>query len=183
MQKVLFVCLLMVSMSMLGVFSNEYPPNSGASELTEAQEEVLYSHSSTSHWEYDSSAGGGWGDWAESIALDDQGNAYVTGTFVSNNITFGNIVLNNSGDDPLCNPVPCGFDMDAFVAKLDPHGDWLWAIRPEGYGVEEGLAIDVDSAGHAYVTGDFTPISDGNGGQIGPQFGQWQLSSAGGYDG
>ena len=173
----------MISMSMLSVFSNEYPQNSGASELTDAQEEVLYSHSSTSHWEYDSSAGGGWGDWAESIALDDQGNAYITGTFVSNNITFGNIILNNSGNDPLCNPIPCGYEMDAFVAKLDPHGDWLWAIRPVGYGVEEGLAIDVDSAGHAYVTGDFTPISDGNGGQIGPQFGQWQLSSAGGYDG
>ena len=176
----------MISMSMLGIIPNEYSSDSSDPVLTEAQEEVLYTHSSTSHWEYDSSAGGGWSDWASAIALDSEGNAYITGSFVSPIIEFGNIVLNNSGVMPslgMNNSSYSNYDFDVFVAKLDPVGNWVWAIKADGFGVEDAYGIAVDQSGFVYVTGDFSPISDGNGGQIGPSFGQNQLTSAGSYDG
>jgi hypothetical protein len=78
------------------------------------------------------------------IAVDNAGNAYVTG-------------LTSSGNFPTSNPLQPtygGGSYDAFVAALDPAGvTLLYATYLGGSGSDEGFGITVDSGGSAYVTG------------------------------
>lgn len=89
--------------------------------------------------------GGSSADFANGIAVDSKGNAYVTGETASSESTFPLV----SGPDLTYNA-----GRDAFIAK----------IRPGGYGLEYcgyiggsnydwGAAVAVDSSGNAYVTG------------------------------
>jgi hypothetical protein len=88
--------------------------------------------------------GGSNDDSATGMALDSSGNIYVVGS-------------TNSADFPTTNGAAQtarsgGFD--AFIAKLDPAGgSLLYATFLGGSLTENGLAIAIDSAGSAYVTG------------------------------
>ncbi|MFP5285231.1 MAG: SBBP repeat-containing protein, partial [Thermoanaerobaculia bacterium] len=97
---------------------------------------------------YSTTLGGGSGEQGNGIAIDPQGSAYVAGT------TF-------SSDFPQVNPLPgaqFGF-RSAFVAKLSPGGSQLlYSTFLGGSDWDDGSAIAVDAAGHAYVTGfTFSP--------------------------
>ncbi|MDD4309823.1 MAG: SBBP repeat-containing protein, partial [Candidatus Cloacimonetes bacterium] len=61
-------------------------------------------------------AGGIGYDRGIGIAVDGAGNAYLTGWFYGT-ADFGAYTLNSSGD------------RDIFAAKLDPDGNFLWAIQ------------------------------------------------------
>ena len=93
-------------------------------------------------WLWAVGAGGTGGDAGESIEIDSQGNQYVTGYF-SDTVTFGSQTLSSNGD------------LDIFVAKLDPSGNWLWAAQAGGTDRDCGFDISLDSAGNAYVVGYF----------------------------
>jgi hypothetical protein len=89
----------------------------------------------------------------QGIAVDGQGNAYVTGQ------TFGT-------DFPTLNaiqPTFGGGNGDAFVTKFTPMGLLAYSTYLGGgdgfSGTDKGSAIAVDSAGQAYITG-FTTSSD-----------------------
>jgi len=88
---------------------------------------------------------GGWtGDKGEGIAVDADGNAYVTGYTRSRD--FPAVV----GPDTSYN----GGDYDAFVAKVNPEGTALvYSGFLGGSNTDEGYGIAVDAAGNAYVTG------------------------------
>ncbi|MGZ8842141.1 MAG: DUF7948 domain-containing protein [Pyrinomonadaceae bacterium] len=99
---------------------------------------------------------GGWGrEQGQGIAVDRNGNAYVTG-------------LTESLDNPFTQayegfPVTSGAfqrrgSYDAFVTKLNPQGSALVYSTYLGgsAGVDRGWAIALDDAGNAYVTGDTT---------------------------
>jgi hypothetical protein len=80
--------------------------------------------------------------WA--IALDGEGDAYVSGSTGSRNF-------------PTVNPFQRALKGggDAFVSKLNAAGSaLLYSTYLGGSGAEDGFGIAVDSAGHAYVTGD-----------------------------
>ncbi|WP_171025706.1 T9SS type B sorting domain-containing protein [Hymenobacter jeollabukensis] len=83
------------------------------------------------------------------VALDARGNVYVTGFFISTTASFGSISL---ASPVVRNQVP---GTAAFVAKLDPNGNWLWAKCPGGAGPHLAGDIAVDPAGTAYITGHF----------------------------
>jgi hypothetical protein len=94
-------------------------------------------------------------DWAEAIAVDDLGNAYVTGETDSQDfpVTPG-VAQPNYG----------GGDNDVFVAKLASDGAMIYSTylggrSSGGISGEAGLGIAADSAGNAYVTGQ-TNASD-----------------------
>jgi hypothetical protein len=94
------------------------------------------------------------------VAADSAGNSYLTGSF-GNTATFGSTELTSEGM------------IDAFVAKLDPAGNPLWAKAIGGGGdMDYGEAIVVDSGGNSYVTGLFTGAMS-----LGAS-----LSAAGGHD-
>jgi beta-propeller repeat-containing protein len=97
--------------------------------------------------------GGADRDWANGIAVDSGGNAYVTGDTLSDGSTF---------------PVKVGPDLsykgggDVFVAKVNATGTGLdYCGYIGGFmgtipGSEVGRDIAVDSAGNAFVTGETT---------------------------
>ncbi len=90
---------------------------------------------------------GGSGDedtagWVGRIAVDDAGNAYVTGTTKSTDFpTVNPLQPTNAGGN------------DAFVTKLDPTGSLVYSTYLGGSGFDQGLGIAVDGAGNAYVAG------------------------------
>jgi hypothetical protein len=82
-------------------------------------------------------------DAGNAIAIDSAGNAYVTGT-------------GDSPDFPTLHAVQDSFAgfVDAFVTKLDPSGSALvYSTYLGGQAADQGLAIEVDAAGSAYVAG------------------------------
>lgn len=90
----------------------------------------------------------GYGDagsqYVADVAADNSGNILLTGYFEGS--------LNNLGTPPL---VSMGND-DIFVAKLDPLGSVIWAVRFGGAGNDRATAIAVDSFGNPVIVGHFS---------------------------
>jgi hypothetical protein len=93
---------------------------------------------------YSTYLGGSGGDQGYGIAVDANGNAYVTGITASTNFptTPGVFQLNVIGGPHV------------FVTKLNPSGSALvYSTYLGGSGLDYGVAVDVDATGNAYVTG------------------------------
>ncbi|MES2764752.1 MAG: SBBP repeat-containing protein [Bacteroidota bacterium] len=89
------------------------------------------------------SVGGQGTDAASGLAIDNNGNVYITGSFQSPTLEFGNTVLNSSGK------------YDIFIAKYDPEGNVLWAKSAGGSKDDKGLTIGTDENNNVYLTGSF----------------------------
>jgi hypothetical protein len=94
---------------------------------------------------YSTYLGGSGGGYGNGIAVDSAGCAYVTGTTSSTNFpTTPGALQTSSG----------GGQFDTFVTKLAADGKSLvYSTYLDGSNVDEAYGIAVDSAGHAYVTG------------------------------
>jgi len=94
---------------------------------------------------YSTYLGGTVGDAGMSIAVDNSGNAYITGQAGSNNFpTTAGVVQAAFG----------GGTSDAFVTKLNSTGSALtYSTYLGGSGLDVGMDIAIDSSGNAYVTG------------------------------
>jgi hypothetical protein len=89
--------------------------------------------------------GGSLADTAGGIAIDGDGNAYITGSTVSADFPVVGAVFQ---------PAYGGGNADAFVTKLDPSGATIvYSTFLGGTNTESGYGIAVDSIGSAYVTG------------------------------
>ncbi|MDZ4120919.1 MAG: SBBP repeat-containing protein, partial [Candidatus Cloacimonadaceae bacterium] len=97
---------------------------------------------SETNWQWTTQAGGEGNEHGISIAVDNQGNQYVTGWFAGS-ADFGTTTLTSSGSS------------DIFICKLDTDGNFLWARQAGGTDTDIGYSIGVDSAGNSYVTGQF----------------------------
>jgi hypothetical protein len=94
--------------------------------------------------------GGAKMDIATSIAVDDAGNAYVTGRTESADFPIKAAFqprLRGQG----CQGTPCD---DAFVTKLNGAGRLVYSTFIGGTSDEDGLGVAVDTAGAAYVSGN-----------------------------
>jgi hypothetical protein len=80
------------------------------------------------------------------VAVDVSGNAYLTGSFVTPNITFGSFTLTN---------VNATGSEDIFLAKYDINGNVLWAKSAGGHAPDESFSVAVDISGNSYVAGGF----------------------------
>ena len=92
---------------------------------------------------YSTYLGGSNRDYGYGIAVDNSGNAYVTGE-------------TNSRDFPTQNPYQetYGGDGDAFITKLSSSGNALaYSTYLGGSDIDGGTGIAVDDSGNAYVTG------------------------------
>ena len=85
--------------------------------------------------------GGNESDLTRAVAVDEQGNAWVTGSTESAGWVSG-------GSD-----TSFGGNSDAFVAKISQSGQLLWSTYLGGSADDEGLGIAVDAVGSAWVTG------------------------------
>lgn len=112
--------------------------------------------------------GGAGADFGYSIALDAVGNVLTTGTFtgtVDFDPGIGTFEL-----------ISAGF-MDAFISKLDPSGNYLWAKQLGGSGDDFGRSIALDNSGNVFTTGRFWATAD-----FDPGSGIYNLTSFGDYD-
>ncbi len=91
---------------------------------------------------YSTYLGGRDDDRAFSIAVDNNGNAYLTGLTTSTNFPTKNARSSFAGK------------IDAFITKINPSGDSLvYSTYLGGSGNDEALSIAVDSVGNAYLAG------------------------------
>lgn len=100
--------------------------------------------SGSGSWLWAVGVGGSRGDVGTDIAVDATGNAYVTGHFASDNLTFGATTLASNGTNA-----------DIFVASISASGTWLWATSVGGTSTDVGTGIAVDANSSVYVTGYF----------------------------
>ncbi len=119
----------------------------GSTTLSAAYNDVFVAKMDPSgNWLWATSAGGSLSDYALDIAVDQDGNCFVTGGF-EDIAEFGSTTLTVNPEDTM--------GRDIFIAKLDTDGDWLWARRAGGADPDDGKGIACDSSGNCYVTGVF----------------------------
>ncbi len=101
---------------------------------------------------------------ARDLAVDKDGNVYITGGTSSENFptTEGayNRIYNNEGSETVGNWGP----MMAFVAKFVPDGELLWSTFLGGPNYDRAYAIEVDDEGYVYIggrAGDDFPTTTG----------------------
>ncbi len=93
--------------------------------------------------------GGSGGDGAKDIALDSDGNIYLTGS-------------TGSSDYPVVNGYQetFGGQSDIFVTKVNPDGsELIYSTYIGVWAGEYGYALDVDESGNVYVTGSVASYS------------------------
>jgi Domain of unknown function DUF11/Beta-propeller repeat len=95
--------------------------------------------------QYASYLGGNGSDVGRTLARDSSGNRYIAGSTLSDDFPPGDHVL------PVVNPPA---KADAYVTKLDPAGTPIYTTFIGGFGTDSAVAIAVDAAGKAYITGD-----------------------------
>lgn len=90
-------------------------------------------------------------DYVKAITLDAGGNVYATGSFYLT-ADFdpgpGFYNLTSSGQE------------DAFVLKLDPQGDFLWAKAFGGPLKDYGTSLTLDATLSVYIIGAFENVAD-----------------------
>ena len=101
-------------------------------------------NSSTGNLIYSTFLGGNGDDFANSIAIDNSSNAYITGETNSTdyNITLGSFQSTSGGGS------------DVFISKLNSIGSALiYSTLIGGSGADAGSSIALDNLGNAHITG------------------------------
>lgn len=102
-----------------------------------------YASDGSCYWA--TSAGGGFDDYASELSLDAQGNIYVIGSFPST-IYFTNQDTETSSGG-----------LDAYIAKYDANGNFIWTSLISGSADIIGLSITCDTINNfTYVSGYYT---------------------------
>jgi hypothetical protein len=97
--------------------------------------------------------GGVLSDQALAVAVDNTGQAYVTGSYYSWGL-FGGIGLTNLNHT------------NFFVAKFDAAGNALWARTATGTNTCQGTGVAVDAQQNVYVTGHLSGSANFGGGAL-----------------
>ncbi|MGA1872395.1 MAG: SBBP repeat-containing protein, partial [Thermoplasmatota archaeon] len=128
-----------------------YPTTAGAYNTTHnGYRDVFVTKLNTtgSSLVYSTFIGGSGHDYGEDIAVDTEGNAYITGWTYYDHTDYP---TTSGAYDTTYNGGPC----DAFVTKLDPVGSSLvYSTFIGGGGWDRGHGIAVDTSGNAYITGE-----------------------------
>jgi hypothetical protein len=82
-------------------------------------------------------------DASKNIAIDKNGDLYVTGYFKSSSITFDSVTINRYGPTNI------------FAVKYSSSGNALWANSSSGPANAFGMGIGADAEGNVYLSGNF----------------------------
>lgn len=125
--------------------------------------EILYAQAPQFQWA--KKFGGIFNDQGNCIVLDASGNIYTAGYFKETaDFDPGQATYNLSS---------YGVE-DIFILKLDKSGNFVWAKRIGGSGIDVINSIVLDASGNIYATGAFQGTAD-----FDPGVGTFNLSSAG----
>lgn len=158
-----------------GEFQNtlDFDPGANVYNLTSSGDFDIFiaSYSTTGTLLWAKSFGGvGW-DRVNSMHTDTlSGDIYITGSF------SGTVDVD---PDPAVtyNLVSNSLFSDAFILKLDPTGNFIWAKSFGGISTDEGLVVAVDPAGSVFVAGFFMGTAD-----FDPSAASFTDTSTGGHD-
>ncbi len=140
-----------------GYFSGtvDFDPGTGEVYLKSTASENIFiaKYDASGNYIYAKAMAGGLGngDRGNSIALDNSGNIYITGSF-DGTVDF----------DPgmgVANLQTKGFQ-DIFIAKYDASGNYVYAISIGSPDDDYGNGIAVDGSGNVYVTGGLFGTAD-----------------------
>ncbi|MDQ6707342.1 MAG: SBBP repeat-containing protein, partial [Acidobacteriota bacterium] len=148
--------------------SSDFPNPAGAFQKGNAGGNdafVLRVNPNTNQLVFSTYFGGSGDDRALALALDPQGNVYITGATSSTDLQTSNTAFQHSNAG--------GFD--AFVAKFDPQGIAQFGTYFGGNADDRGYGIAADSAGNVFLAGS----TDSNNF---PLTGAGQISRAGNTD-
>ncbi len=109
------------------------------------------------NWLWAASAGGNLDAVGRNVALDPDGNVYVAGEFEGSAL-FGDTELVSDGN------------IDAFIAKLDSEGNWLWAKAGGSQYDDSAYDLSIAITGEVCITG----FMSGN-----ASFGQYNVNQIG----
>jgi hypothetical protein len=136
---------------MTGAFAGvaDFDPGSAVSDLTSAGDvdAFICKLNTSGNLVWAIQLGGTGADRAEYITIDAPGNIYVTGSF-SGTADFD--------PGPGIASLTAQAGTDAFVAKYDAAGNYVWATGFSESGNSTGKAVGVDVTGNVYVTGNFS---------------------------
>jgi hypothetical protein len=104
----------------------------------------LSKYSNDGHFIWAENFGGSSDDKGKAIAVDANGNSYITGYFSSTG-HFGSTNLNSNSNSN-----------DVFIAKVNSAGTVLWAKKGGGSKEDRGRGIVLDGQGNVYITGTIT---------------------------
>lgn len=131
----------------------DFDPSAGTSNATSigGTDLFLSKHDSDGAFLWVKSFGGSDFDLSSSIAIDDLGNIYMTGTF-NESVDFdpgeGVSTLTSEGS------------ADVFILKLDSAGNYIWAKNVGGGSYETVTSIAVDSTRNVFIVGSFFGTAD-----------------------
>ncbi|MBT7492899.1 MAG: T9SS type A sorting domain-containing protein [Bacteroidetes bacterium] len=107
-------------------------------------------------------------DGGESIAIDEQGNMYISGYF--------NGIADFDPGPGVYNLTSAGHS-EVFMCKLDFMGNLIWAKSIEGNSTDKNMCLAIDMSENIFITGHYKSTADFN-----PGVGIFNQSSAGDYD-
>jgi len=131
-----------------GLFTGTVDLGGGTRTSAGARGVFVVSYGPDGRWRWDRSFGDGVGT---AIAVDDAGNAVVTG-FFNGTMDLGGGTRTSAGGS------------DVFVVSYGPDGSWRWDRSFGGVAFDAGRGLTVDGAGNAVVTGSFQGTADFGGG-------------------
>lgn len=150
--------------STFGQNAVDFDPGPGKAELTtnnESYDIFLAKYDAAGKYSYAINIGGESTDYGYSVAVDDRGNAYITGSF-RGTADFdpgpGIVKLKSKGDT------------DIFLAKYNASGYYIYAVSMGGSDYDKGYSVAVDGSGHASVTGYFSANTNFVGTKLGIDF-------------
>lgn len=131
----------------------DFDPGAGTTNLTSAGNNDVFVLKMNSGGDlvWAKNLGGTSTDQARALTLDADGNCYVAGHY-SGTADFdpgaGTENLTSAGSQ------------DAFIAKLNTTGDYVWAKSLGGTDNDQALSISVDGTGYVYTSGTFSGTGD-----------------------
>jgi Beta-propeller repeat len=139
-------------------FSTDFPTTPGAFQTTIGNYSDVFVTKLNSNGTgllYSTYLGGSPDDIGNGIAVDNSGDAYVTG--YTDSVTFP---TTPGAFQTMCGCGDYAQYYDAFVTKLNPTGSsLLYSTFLGGSADEDGLGIAVDASGNAYVTGSTESVN------------------------
>lgn len=136
----------------------DFDPSSKVYNLSDGNSDAFILKLDTAgNFNWARNVGGRDDDKGTDIAVDLLGNVYTCGRFVDTadfDPGLGSFKLFADFDTTLART------NDVFILKLDSNGNFVWAKQIGGLSVENADAMQIDSLGNIYITGDFFKTVD-----------------------
>ncbi len=133
----------------------DFNPNSGVDSLYNVNNFYnlyIMKIDTSGNYKWAKTAGGSDDDISNGVTADVNGNVYITGIFQSTLCPMGTTTLTNSNST--------GTYWDAFTAKLDSLGNFIWAKKLGGTQDDKSFSISIDNNSNVYTTGFYRSLVD-----------------------